>query len=469
MPDPLRPDTLRIALAQFNPRMAEPAANAARLRACRAEAAASGADLLLAPEHALGGAVPAALAAHPDFEAELHAATQDLAADTADGGPALVIGATWREAGGLREGLLLLEGGTVRARRAAHEPRAGFGPGPVPGPLAFRGARLGLMAGRDWRGPSTPETLAETGAEILVALDSIPFEPDGAERILQSALARVVENGLPFLLLNRLGAEDEAAQDGAALILNADHSPALRLPPFAEGVTLTEWRRDGGSWHCAPRPAPRAMAAEEALWRALLLALRDHAARHAPSTILLTLAAEPDALLLAVLAADAFPAAQLRALLPDPAAAPAAQRLGLSPLPLALAGPAQALAASLPAEAPLAWPRLLRAVTDSLAGAWNALPLVDGPSEAPTAFAPLRHLAPAQRRALAAWRNAHRPAGLLGPESPALPLPPASPAPEAGQAPGATPWQSLARADYKRRRLPPGLNPTPHAPGNRAR
>lgn len=459
---------LRIALAGFNPGMAAIEPNADRIRALRAQAAALGADLLLTPDHALSGAVPTRLAADPAFTAACEAALATLAAETADGGPALILGAPWRDGPRLHDALHLLESGALRARRAAHDPRPGFEPGPAPGPIAFRTARLGLMPGRDWRAPATPETLAETGADLLIALDSLPFESGGEERILQSALARVVENGLPLILLNRLGAEEEDAHDGTALILNADRSPALRLPPFAESLTLTEWTRDGAVWRCAPQPAPPPMPEAEQLWRALLLALRDHAARHAPTAILLPLTAGPEAALLTALAADAFPATTLRPILLETAAAPLARRLGLAPHPLDLAPAAQRLAATLAAatpDAPDTIPALHRLAIDALAEATGALPLTTGPSDAPTAFAPLRHLSAAQRRILAAWRNTHRPAGLLGPGAPGLPLPPESPAAPAGQPLRLTPWQSLARADYKRRHLPPGLNTAPRAFG----
>ncbi|MBB5692885.1 nitrilase-related carbon-nitrogen hydrolase [Muricoccus pecuniae] len=460
--------TFRLALARMNPRMAEPEANAARLRALRLRAASLGADLVLAPEHSLSGAVPAELAADPAFAAALGVALDGLAAEP---GPPLILGAPWREGDRLREGLHLLEGGAVRTRRAAHELRPGFDPGPVPGPLGFGEIRLGLMAGRDWRGPMVAETLAETGAEILLAADSLPVETGGEERVLQSALARVVENGLPLVLLNRLGAEGESAHDGSALVLNADRAPALRARPFEEGVILTEWVRDGASWRCLPVLAPAPMPEAERIWRALLLALRDHAARHAPAGILLPLERGADAALLAALAAEAFPAADLRPLLMEGEAAPLARNLGLPARAPDLAPAAAALSAALGLREDVALRHLRRLALDALAEAEGLLPLVAGPSEVPSAFAPLWHLSPALRRDLAAWRGIHSPAGAEG--VPAAPerLPPAAVAPGPplpAPAQSLTPWQSLARKDYKRRHLPPGLNLAPRAFGPRA-
>ncbi|MFH5927236.1 nitrilase-related carbon-nitrogen hydrolase [Roseomonas xinghualingensis] len=461
------PESLRIAIAQTNPRMADPEANAGRLRGLRAQAAMQGADLLLTPELSLSGAVPAELAVHPGFAAACEAALASLAAETADGGPALILGTPWRDGPRLHDSIALLEGGTIRARRAAHEPRPGYDPGPVPGPIAFRETRLGLMTGRDWRHPATPETLAETGAELLIALDSLPAGPEADETRLQTALARVVENDLPLILLNRLGAEEEEAHDGAALILNADRAPALRLPPFAEGLTLTEWRHDGTRWYCVPQPSPPPMPAPEQLWRAILLALRDHADRHEAAAFLipLSLSSSPESALAALLAADAFGPARLRALLAEPegegAAPDFAHRLGIPFETLDLA----------PALAALPWAaaaQLHQLALDSLAETTGALPIVTVPSACPTAFAPLKYLSGPERRALAVWRNANHPSGLLGPGNPALPLPPVDSPAATGHdpAPPRRLWQSLALADYKRRQAPPGVKPGPRAPGH---
>src|SRR3546814_4685492 len=85
-------DTLKIALAQLNPIMGDIAGNLALLRRARAQAAAAGADLVVATELAITGYPPEDLVLKPMFLEAAQDALEALAADTADGGPGLIVG-----------------------------------------------------------------------------------------------------------------------------------------------------------------------------------------------------------------------------------------------------------------------------------------------------------------------------------------------------------------------------------------
>ncbi|MBV8474547.1 MAG: NAD+ synthase, partial [Hyphomicrobiales bacterium] len=90
MPAPA--DRLVIALAQIPSIVGDIEANLARLREARAEAAAFGADIVLAPELYLAGYPPEDLVLKPAFQEACRAACEALARDTADGGPAVLVG-----------------------------------------------------------------------------------------------------------------------------------------------------------------------------------------------------------------------------------------------------------------------------------------------------------------------------------------------------------------------------------------
>ena len=85
-------DRLKIALAQTNPTMGDIQGNLARLRAARAEAAAKGADLVVASEMVITGYPTEDLVLKPMFLEAAHAAVEALAGETADGGPGMIVG-----------------------------------------------------------------------------------------------------------------------------------------------------------------------------------------------------------------------------------------------------------------------------------------------------------------------------------------------------------------------------------------
>ena len=204
-------DRLRIALAQINPTVGDLKGNAELIRRARAEAAGQGADLAVATELCISGYPPEDLVMKPAFVAACRDAIEALARDTADGGPALVVGSPWleeRDAATARpfNAALLLDGGKVQTWRAKYDlpnysvfdEKRVFRAGPLPGPVNFRGVRLGLMVCEDmWTG-EVSECLEESGAEILVVPNGSPYEMDKTDQRLQLAVARVTETGLPF-------------------------------------------------------------------------------------------------------------------------------------------------------------------------------------------------------------------------------------------------------------------------------
>ena len=78
------------------------------------------------------------------------------------------------------------------------------------------------------------ETLAETGAEMLLVPNGSPYQRDKDDVRLNIAVARVTESGLPLIYVNQVGGQDELVFDGASFALHADRSLAFQLPAFTE-------------------------------------------------------------------------------------------------------------------------------------------------------------------------------------------------------------------------------------------
>src|ERR1700716_1944655 len=88
-------DRLAIAVAQLNPTVGDIAGNADKARRARAEAARDGADIVAFPELFLSVYPPEDLVLKPAFQAACRAKIEELARETADGGPAMLVGTPW--------------------------------------------------------------------------------------------------------------------------------------------------------------------------------------------------------------------------------------------------------------------------------------------------------------------------------------------------------------------------------------
>ena len=306
-------DSLSIAFAQINPVVGDIAGNVARIRAARARAAADGAQLVVFPELVVAGYPPEDLVLKTAFLDAIEAAVEDLATDTTDGGPALLVGAPWRVAGKLHNAALVLDHGRIAASRLKHHlPNYGvfdearvFVPGPVPGPIQFRGVRLGVMVCEDMWYADVAETLAECGAEILVVPNGSPFEMDKGGVRLERARARVAETGLPLIYVNQLGGQDELVFDGSSFALDRHGKVIVGLPAWAEQVLTTHWRKEKDGWTAQGPVAPQ-REDDEDLYQAMVLGLRDYVGKNGFPGVVLGLSGGIDSALAAAVAADAL-------------------------------------------------------------------------------------------------------------------------------------------------------------------
>jgi NAD+ synthase len=306
-------DRFRIALAQLNPVMGDIAGNLARARAARARAA--GADAVLYSELFITGYPPEDLVLKPALQADARAAVEDLARDTADGGPAMLVGAPWVEEGRLYNAFLLLDEGRVANRTfkvdlpnyGVFDEKRVFAAGPVPTPMRVRGVHLGVPVCEDIWTAGVCAALAQGGAEILAVPNGSPFEAGKEDVRLQLAAARARETGLPLIYLNQLGGQDELVFDGASFVLGADGGVAVALPGWEERVVMTEWTRDAaGGWRCAPGETAPAEPRLSQIYNAMMLGLRDYVNKNRFPGVVLGLSGGIDSALSAAVAADAL-------------------------------------------------------------------------------------------------------------------------------------------------------------------
>ena len=305
-------DRLIIALAQLNASVGDLAGNADAILAARALVPA--ADLLVTPELSIVGYPPEDLVLKPALVEAAKVQVERLAQATADGGPALLVGAPWAEEGKLYNAMLLLDGGRIAGITRKHDlPNYGtfdekrlFSAGPLPGPMNLRGVRIGVPVCEDMWTPDVCECLAETGAELLIVPNGSPFEVGKDDRRLNLAVTRVVETGLPLVYLNRVGGQDELVFDGASFVLNATRTLAHQLPDWDETIRLTEWTRGSSGWTCATGELSQQDDDPADVYHAMLVGLRDYVNRNRFPGVVLGLSGGIDSALSAAVAVDAL-------------------------------------------------------------------------------------------------------------------------------------------------------------------
>jgi NAD+ synthase len=306
-------DSLKIALAQLNPTVGDVAGNADKVRRARDEAQKLGADLVAFPELFIAGYPPEDLVLKPAFQAACRSAVEALARESKSG-PAILVGTPWVEDGKLYNAYALVAGGAIEAIRykvdlpnyGVFDEKRVFAPGPMPGPILFKGVRIGIPICEDIWGAEVVECLSETGGEILLVPNGSPYWHGKTEHRLNIAVARVVESGLPLVYLNMVGGQDELVFDGASFVINADRSVGAQLSTFRETVALTEWKREAGAWKCVGGPVTQQDENEKTDYGACVLGLKDYVDKNGFKGVVLGLSGGIDSALCAAMAVDAL-------------------------------------------------------------------------------------------------------------------------------------------------------------------
>ncbi len=451
---------LAIACAQLNPIVGDIAGNLALARKARAEAARLGADLVVFSELFMSGYPPEDLVLKPAFQQACRDAVESLAGDTVDGGPAVLIGTPWHEDVKTYNAFCLLEEGRVAATRfkvdlpnyGTFDEKRVFAVGPLPGPVAFRGVRLGVPICEDIWEDEVVECLEESGAELLIVPNGSPWWKYKHDLRLNIVVQRVTESNLPLVYVNQFGGQDELIFDGASFGLNADRTLAFQMPAFEAGVALTRWRREpGGGWHCVEGPVAKLQGNDELMWLACVQGLRDYVNKTGFPGVVLGLSGGIDSAICAAMAADALGPGRVHCIMLPyrytsnasvSDAAACAHALGVRYDTVPIVGPVDGFLSelkplfdALPADTTeenlqaRARGTTLMAISNKfgpmLVTTGNKSEMSVGYStlygDMNGGYNPIKDLYKTEVYRLARWRNAHRPGGCLGPDGVVIP------------------------------------------------
>ena len=318
--------TLLFAIAQLNPVMGDIAGNTYKLIDARAKAAGQKADIIVAPETYLTGYQVDDLVQVEGFLESCADAIDHLAAITADGGPAIILGCPRRDGDVIRNSVYVLDAGQVLAiRDKARLPGTGvfddprnFTPGEMPGPVMVRGVLLGLPVCEDMWHADVVECIEESGAEMMISCNGSPFEEDKIEDRMMTTVARVSESQMPLIYVNLVGGQDDLVFDGGSFAVNPGGQIAAYMPCFTESVSYMEAKKTPEGWRLQGSVV-QPEKGNLSLWRAMTLGIRDYVEKNGFNRVVLGLSGGVDSALVAVLAVDALGADRVDAvMMPSP-------------------------------------------------------------------------------------------------------------------------------------------------------
>ncbi|OHV08643.1 nitrilase-related carbon-nitrogen hydrolase [Kushneria phosphatilytica] len=229
--------SLTLGLAQLTPKVGHIDANLASLG--QTLKAHPEVDLMVLPELFLGGYTtrdPAAGAVTPE-DVRIH----ELSELARRHDTALILGAAEHYAGGIANSALCLDRrgqllGSYRKAQLFGDESTVFTAGDALTVIEFDGVRIGLMICFDLEFPEVARALAREGADLLVTI-SANMTPFGQDHHV-FARARAIENGLPHVYVNQVGAGEVFTFTGGSMVVSPDGQIDAAAGDNGEAVTV---------------------------------------------------------------------------------------------------------------------------------------------------------------------------------------------------------------------------------------
>ncbi|MEO1563175.1 MAG: NAD+ synthase [Pseudomonadota bacterium] len=311
-----------VTLAQLNPTVGDFGSNAAKAKSAYHDGVRAGSHFVMLPEMFLTGYQVQDLVMRPAFHRQAQAEVEALAKITEGQEASLGIGAPFLDpdTDELFNGYYVLSGGRVAHVIRKHElpnftvfdEKRHYTSGPLGGPISIGNVRVGLPICEDAWHSEVCETLAESGAELLLVPNGSPYFRHKQDRRKSEMVSRVVETGLPLAYLNLTGGQDDQVFDGGSFVLNRGGDLAAQLPLFDETIAHIDFIEGDDGW--SVQDGPMAPLGDEWMqdYRVMVEGLRDYLAKSGFAKVLLGMSGGIDSALVATIAVDAIGAENVR-------------------------------------------------------------------------------------------------------------------------------------------------------------
>jgi len=307
---------MNIGLAQLNPTVGDLAGNTRKIiDSCRA-LEKRGATIVLTPELVLTGYPPQDLLFKSDFVPASLRKLEEIHAEV--GSTAWIVGCVHPNSSEhgrpfFNAAAILEKGRPARfvfksllpTYDVFNETRY-FEPNSSPAPVEIGGEVFGVTICEDiWTPEHLPrrlyltnpvETLVAAGAKAILNLSASPFQigkPQIREEMIRS---QAIKYSVPFFYCNAVGGNDQLVFDGNSLAIDAAGKTIRRWPGFRESTALVN----------DPADSTQSLVDIESLHEALVLGIRDYAAKCGFRSAVLGLSGGIDSAVVACLAMEAL-------------------------------------------------------------------------------------------------------------------------------------------------------------------
>ncbi len=310
----IKDNQINIVLVQENPIVGNIKHNYNLVLEARNSRNTENADLIVFSELFLSGYPPEDLVLRHSFLDEIDAYLQLLAEETKKQGPAILVGLPTKDKNQIFNSVALIDNGKIISiQHKCHLPNYDvfdeeriFNKGDLPGPMNFRGLKIGVAICEDIWHEDVVECLVETGAELMIVLNGSPYNRDKQDLRMNVAMQRVVESGLGLIYVNQIGGQDELVFDGGSFVINPDYSMPVKLPNFVSNIQSTLWSKDDDKWLCKTIVKQTDSEELKDIYSACVIGLRDYVQKNKFKDVLIGLSGGIDSALVSCMAVDAL-------------------------------------------------------------------------------------------------------------------------------------------------------------------
>lgn len=305
------PTTFRIAVAQLNFFVGDIKENTQIILECIQNAKQASVDLLIFPELALSGYPPEDLLLREDFKRQILHALKVIQEKSS--AITILLGHPDYNSKGIYNAASLIQDQKIVTiyhkqylpNYGVFDERRYFIPGNSDGLFKIKNLCIGILICEDLWYSQPASALKEKGAQLLVCINASPFDYTKANQRLKVTEGRIKETHLPILYVHGVSGQDDLVFDGGSQAFDAKGHLIAEAGFFKETLWLVDLKINSSAQFIPQTLLPKLLI-DEAIYKALVLAVRDYVNKNHFPGVLIGLSGGIDSALVLAIAVDAL-------------------------------------------------------------------------------------------------------------------------------------------------------------------